>query len=190
MSNHVLFYDQAGNAGQNELGLMPRLESTTGGMRSHGPAMTYYGLPPRYPSIDDMRLPRYSEMANTLSLDHIRQYLLLLASMNALRKSLSSLTGHENVIAEQLSADERWSLCVQIAVNRFGVWQKSVLSRHRAECISDPVSSGCPHRYLPPPDVIMVWAAYLQCPTRYGLYCCLPLNVLFSHCTQSHMGLP
>lgn len=128
-------------------------------------------LPPRYSGAQNLvPPPHYEDDAHSLSRDHVGHYLLFLAAINKLRSKLSGLTEHNISLAKHLSTEERWGLFVQMAVNRFGVWQSAVIERHSAFCCPASQDATCQHAFLPPPDVLMVWAAYLQCPTKYSSF--------------------
>ena len=125
-------------------------------------------LPPRYSGAQSLRPPHYEDAPHALSRNHVGHYLLFLASVNKLRNTLSGLSDHAVSLAKRLSVEEKWGLFVQMAVHRFGVWQKSVIECHSAVCGLASQDADCQHAFLPPLDVLMVWAAYLQCPTKYA----------------------
>lgn len=118
---------------------------------------------PRYASLDRTALPGYRQDVVALSSEHMRRYLLFLGSVDAVKKAIVGLPIVAENVATRLDGAERWSLCVQMAVHRYGLWQKNMLGRQRSICSSDCTAKAM----LPPFDVLMVWAAYLQCPSRY-----------------------
>ena len=125
-------------------------------------------LPPQYSGDQSPRPPHYEDAPHALSRKHVGHYLLFLATVNKLRNTISGLSGHAVSLAKHLSIEERWGLFVQMAVHRFGVWQKAVIECHSAVCGLASRDADCQHAFLPPLDVLMVWAAYLQCPTKYA----------------------
>ena len=125
-------------------------------------------LPPGYSGDQSSRPPHYEDSPHALSRDHVGHYLLFLATVNKLRNTTSSLSEHAVSLAKPLSIEERWGLFVQMAVHRFGVWQKAVIECHSAVCGLASRDADCQHAFLPPLDILMVWAAYLQCPTKYA----------------------
>lgn len=125
-------------------------------------------LPPRYSGDQSSRPPHYEDAPHALSRNHVGHYLLFLATVNKLRNTIFGLSEHSVSLAKHLSIEERWGLFVQMAVHRFGVWQKAVIQCHSAVCGLASRDADCQHAFLPPLDVLMVWAAYLQCPTKYA----------------------
>ncbi len=93
----------------------------------------------------------------------VRQYLLLLASFSYLERTVRAtrLTCPRRPIKEggcsssgcraRLGESCKWTLFLEMAARRFGVWQDKLIAHSRD--------------ILPPLDVLLIWATYLHCPS-------------------------
>ncbi len=93
----------------------------------------------------------------------VRKYLLLLASFSHLEQTIratrltcSRRPGKDGACSSSgcvasLTESCKWTLFLEMAVRRFGVWQDKLVAHSQG--------------ILPPLDVLLIWATYLHCPS-------------------------